>query len=70
MGHEFSLQVLVLEEACIAANSDSTGGATPSHADRASAICHSNGITNMTAVDLAERTLLSCGHDGTIKAWR
>ncbi len=38
--------------------------------DRAAALCHQDGITAMTSVDLADRILLTCSHDGVVKAWK
>ena len=38
--------------------------------DRAAALCHQDGILHMTCVDLADCILLTCGHDGVVKAWK
>ena len=38
--------------------------------DRAAALCHQDGISHMTSMDLADRILLTASHDGVVKAWK
>ncbi|KAK9817197.1 hypothetical protein WJX72_010933 [[Myrmecia] bisecta] len=64
--------VSLVEESSIVRNTDVGHHESLLHSplDRAAALCHQDGITHMTSLEMSDRILLSCSQDGVVKAWK
>lgn len=67
--------VPVLEESCTLQRCSSSADreahlARQGWAERASALCHQLGVTDLARAEASEPLLLSAGADGCVKAWR